>query len=66
MIEHKDQAWMNGKKPNSMQSKNGLTPASSEGQNQQAEEHRKVDLRETNRKEVPCSDQRLTHRQNAR
>ena len=66
MIGHKDQAWMNGEEPNSMQSKNGLTPASSEGQNQQAEEHRKVDLRETNHKEVSCSDGRITSRQNAR
>ena len=57
---------MNGKEPNSMQSKNGLTPASSEGQNQQADEHRKVDLRETNHKEVPCSDKGITSRQNAR
>ena len=57
---------MNGKEPNSMQSKNDLKPASSERQNQQAEEPRKGDLRETNHKEVPCSDKRITSRQNAR
>ena len=66
MIEHKDQAWMNGKEPSSMQSKNGLTSEKSEGQNQQAEEHREVNLRETTHKEAPCSDKRKTSLQNAR